>query len=100
MSNDKLKQLIDAFSSLDYDILKINYSFKRKYCYGDVEILLRPVPNEKYSFSKDKTIRLFEKLFSLGYGIVTFDLISFEALGDFRLVLQTITSLPDIHRVY
>jgi len=96
MTTEKAEELLKALSSINYEISKINFLHKRKRCYGDIEILIYPVPNEKKSFSKERMIQLINTLFSLGYGIVTYNLISYEYLGDIRLVLQTLSSLQDM----
>jgi len=88
MSNNKLKQLIDAFVSVGYEINKLDDSFNnigRKY--GNIEILLSPASQVKNPFSKERIIKLIEVLYSLEYGIVTYDLLCQHII---KLVLQTI----------
>jgi len=90
MPNDKLKNLIEALASVGYEISKLNDQYHKDLYYGDIEIILHPVKCGKNPFSKEKIINLFDCFFSLGYGIVTYDLFCQFPFEDIRLLLESL----------
>jgi hypothetical protein len=92
MTKEKMTQLIEALASVGYTITNIdtlrNISQINKY--GDIEILLVPISKVKNLFLKERIIKLAEVLYSLEYGIVTYDLLCKHTYGDTRLVLQSL----------
>jgi len=97
MSKDKIVTLIEALSSDGYEIIKIDKNCKvQQQLFGDTEILLSnkelkniPSSHVKDIFSKEKTFKLFDILYSVGYGIVKYEFLS-ENNFEINLVLQTL----------
>jgi len=92
MSNDKLKQLIEAFASVGYEIGELEAPFHRvsEYYCGNIKILILPISETQKPLSNKILIKLVEILFSLGYEILEYNIGYKKALGDIILVLQTI----------
>jgi len=91
MTNNTLKKLIDALASIGYEISELDDHYNRntEHYRGDIKILIYPISEPKTSFSKELFIKLVEIFFSLGYGIIEFNLGYKKVLGDIILVLQT-----------
>jgi len=92
MTKEKITKLAEALASAGYEITIINtlYNIEQIEKYGNIEILLSPVSKVKNPFSKEIMIKLIEVLFSLEYGIVTYNLLCKHTYGDIKIILQTL----------